>query len=101
MRQQADEDFIRDKKEAMAYSRRHVREEQEEQQKREEWFGASPQDLRNLLSESPIDRRNSNADGVKRLTQWSVGVTPDFLPDIHYPCQCRTTDSFQYDCLSW
>ena len=71
MRQQADEDFIRDKKEAMAYSRRHVREEQEEQQKREEWFGASPQDLRNLLSESTIDQRDSNADGVKRLTQWS------------------------------
>ena len=71
MRQQADEDFICDEKEAMAYFRRHVREEQEEQQKREEWFGASPQDLRNLLSESTIDRIYSIADGVKRLTQWS------------------------------
>ena len=48
-----------------------MREEQEEKQKREKWFGASPQDLRNLLSESTIDRRDSNADGVKRLTQWS------------------------------
>ena len=71
MRQQADEDFIHDKKEAMAYSRCHVREKQEEQQKREEWYGASPQDLRNLLSESTIDRRDSNAGGVKQLTQWS------------------------------
>ena len=62
MRPQADEDVICDKKEAMAYSRCHVREEQEEQQKREEWFGASPQDRacgifylnRQLIEEIPM-----------------------------------------------
>ena len=83
MRQQTDEDFIHDKKEAMAYSSCHVREKQEEQQKREEWFGASPQDLRNLLSESTIDRRDSNADGVKTvdtMVRMQLESLPTFFP---------------------
>ena len=84
MRQQADEDVIHDKKEAIVYSRCHVREEQEEQQKREEWFGASPQDLRNLLSESTIDRRDSNT-GVKTvdtMVRMQLESFPTFFPII-------------------
>ena len=83
MHQQACEDVIHDKKEAMAYSRCHVREEQEEQQKREEWFGASPQDLRNPLSESTIDQRDSNADGVKTvdtMVRMQLESLPTFFP---------------------
>ena len=82
-RRQAAEDFIRDKKEAMAYYRHRVREEQEGQQKRDEWFGASPQDLQNLLSESTIDRRDSNADGVKKvdtMVRMQLESLPTFFP---------------------
>lgn len=81
--QQTDDTFIHDAKEAMAYYRRRVREEQEEQQKKEEWFGSSPQDMQNLLSESTIDRRDSSAGGVKKvdtMVRMQLESLPTFFP---------------------